>query len=763
MTMHDTPAANSPSFGQCLAEASRASTKLADAVVRGAIAGFTRRMDSGGGAEAGTPLGEARRQLGLHHATIVQAFGPALEAAIAEATRTERRRVSGLPSFDQLELMDESQVQESVEVVRAQQAALLAVEAPLAELTALVSAAQGLPVVQADRNPLRPEIYVKALRQAVGQAAQAGVLPGVRLAWLQQLGEALGPELKTAYTELIALLKMQGVTAAAYGVTTAPEGGYFGPSAKALASAPGAPSAPVKTEEVLLTVDRLRRLLAGELDQPAQGASSRFGALQGIGREAAAPPDFGHTVPAAFEALQEMKQVDKVMERLAGRNAATSLPGQPGGLREQLRREAHGMGQSLAIEVVHLMVDNLSGDGRLLPPVQQAVRDLEPALLRLALVDQRFFSDRGHPARRLLEQMTQRSLGWEGTAAPGFAEFLFTLRQAVDALAVAPIEDASPFADALARSEKAWEDQKGRERQQRTKAVHALLNAEQRNILAQRIARELQARPDIVNAPAALTYFLFGPWAQVIAQARLSDREGKADPGGYQEAINDLLWTAQPELARQNLPRMTRLVPTLVKRLREGLASIDYPKDDTESFFDDLMALHQHTLKPGAPRPAAPPKPTREELEAQFDSVRDNGPWLAPREAQDSGFLDTDIQGARPAFQATQPWQDSLRPAAHPAAAAAPAPAPARLEPGTSVEMQVDGKWAQMQLTWASPHGTLFMFTGPDGNTRSLPRRALDQMQARGELRPLAEETMVDGALNAVAEAAMRNSLDLTL
>lgn len=762
MTKQNNPAAGDklPPFEQCLAEAARGSARLADALVRAAVAGLARRMDGSNVDDGRVPLGEARRLLGIHQQNFIAAFPPALTAALDEATRTARpRAASGIPSFDQLELMDESQVQESVEVVRAQQTALLAVDVPLAELTALVCAAQGLPVVQADRNPLRPETYVKALRQAAAQALQ-GANPRVRVVWLQQLGEALGPELKTQYMELIALLRMEGVTAAAYSVTTAPEGGYFGPSAKAVAAAATIPIAPVKPEEVLLTVDRLRRLLAGELDKPAAGPASRMQRPSEGAGGPAGHADFGHTVPAAFEALQEMKQVDKVMERLAGRNAVPPAAGQPAGLREQLRREAHGMGQSLAIEVVHLMVDNLAGDARLLVPVQQAVRDLEPALLRLALVDQRFFSDRGHPARRLLEQMTQRSLAWDGATATGFQAFLATLREAVDALAVAPIEDATPFAEALARAEKAWEQQKGSERQQRTKAVHALLNAEQRNILAQRITKELQERADIAKAPAALAYFLHGPWAQVMAQARLSDREGRADPGGYSEAINDLLWTAQPELARQNLPRMTRLVPALVARLREGLASIDYPPDESQAFFDDLMALHQHTLKPGAAvAPVAPP--TREELEAHFDSVSDNAPWLAPREARDSGFLDTDIQPevTRPAFQETQPWQ----PEAHPAAAAAPAPAATRLDPGTWVEMQVGGKWVRMQLTWASPHGTLFMFTGPDGDTRSLPRRALDQMQARGELRPLVEETMVDGALNAVAEAAIRNSLDLTL
>src|SRR5882724_1552759 len=107
-----------------------------------------------------------------------------------------------------------------------------------------------------------------------------------------------------------------------------------------------------------------------------------------------------------------MKQVDQVMTRLRRRQTAGTDAAQRPAPHERLRREAHGPGQALGLEVVNLMVDNIAGDPRLLPPVQQAVRDLEPALLRLALVDPRFFSDRKHPARCLLEQMTQRSLAW---------------------------------------------------------------------------------------------------------------------------------------------------------------------------------------------------------------------------------------------------------------------------------------------------------------------------------------------------------------
>ena len=55
------------------------------------------------------------------------------------------------------------------------------------------------------------------------------------------------------------------------------------------------------------------------------------------------------------------------------------------------------------------------------------------ALLRLALVDPRFFSDKRHPARRFLDLVIQKSLAWQGADMPGFAAFLDPARQAVQA------------------------------------------------------------------------------------------------------------------------------------------------------------------------------------------------------------------------------------------------------------------------------------------------------------------------------------------
>ena len=731
-------------YRSCMKEAASRGHTLMQRLVARCIKSMVQRATGMPDANERHLLTEAARILMKHQEALCQAYPQALLAEFAQAIAGANARSSAL-SFDSLELMGEEQLQEGVEVVRTQQAVVQAVEAELTDLNGLVCAVQGLPTVQAERNPLRPEVYVRALRTVT---MQSPIPSSVRTRWMQHLGEALGPELAIVYRELSKMLLQQGV---------APAGSVAVPAREI--TAPAAAQTAAGQASTLLTVRELRRLLSGQFEPSANSFAAHFEREFESGDRTDAPPDFSPTVPAAFETLQEMKQVDRVLTQLKQRAAApAALPTGMAAVRELMRHEATGPGQALGLEVVTLMVDNIAGDARLLSPVQQAVRDLEPALLRLVLDDPRFFSDKGHPARRLLEQMTQRSLAWPSVNSPGFDAFFEPLQQAVDALLATRMAGGDPFEFALTTLEEAWGEQSNRERRHRQKAVRALLQAEQRNLLAGKVSRQLRARPDVVGAARELGRFVTGPWSQVIAQARLADPAGAPDPGGYTSMLSDLLWSAQPELAGGNPLRLARIAPLLLEKIRQGLASIDYPSAETRRFVDMLVVLQQRALVPVAARQTPM---TSEELESWFAPASDDvsSPWLAPGEAQESGFMETH-QGAdpRPLYQSTDPgatqaapdWLDAV-----------PMLGDDGLQPGAWIEMQIGGQWSRLQLTWASPHGTLFMFSDAAGKSHSMTRRLLDQLVAAQGLHLISDQAVVAGALDAVAQAAVSNSPDL--
>ena len=721
---------------------------------------------------------EARQQLSRLCFTMAERYPGALRQTMAQDTLDRHKHTRSLFTvhFDELELMDEHQIHESVERARAREVLAEAVDATLAEFNGLACAAQGLPNVNPESNPLRPEMFLQALQTVVGQMQ---VTDTVRRDWMGPMAQALGAELRTLYADLTAQLQQAGIKPIGYAMRQA-DGRYaYTPASGPQGHSPGfanepahavvVPTAPAMQpaaattadaaapahaqQEALLTLERLRHLLLGDLGgAPTGNRVTDFAAhfartFDGQHDEADTlpPTDFEPTVPAAFEALQEMNQVGRLMERLE----SPRTPMQPSAA------ASGGLGQALSQEVVALMVDNIAQDPRLLPPVQQVVRALEPALMQLAVADPRFFSDRDHPARRLLQEITDRSLGFDNVQDPGFESFLLALHDNALPLAQTTIQSRDDFEPVLEQLQQRWSESEAQREQERKRAIESLWRAEQRHLLASRLARQIRHLPEFSLVPAEIGAFLQGPWSQVLAQARLNNDSGQADPGRYREFVDALLWSAQPEETRKNPARLARLVPKLLARLREGLATIGYPATELGPFMDTLMRLHQlafqGTATAATGQAAQVPMPTSTAATAtqpstpRLDAPADDEPWLAPAEAKESGFMES-FGASGQALEA-------------PDTAAAPGSTP-DMAVGTWVDLRVDGQWERTQLTWVGPHGTLFLFTSASGRSQSMTRRLRDRLMAQGALRVVSEQTVLGEALDAVARTAMRNSVD---
>lgn len=734
-------------------------------------------------------LVESARQLRLRESELCKQYPQALLRVFANpnaGTQPVKRQTPAV-QFEDLELMDDTQVLTSVAVARVQQTVLLACEAQLSELNALICSTLGLGAVQPDRNPLRPESFIQALQEVLGQP---GVPSSMQMEWLGAMSAALSAELKALYERLCGQLRAQGVVAAGYAVVQKASGPGIGrgvAQASTPANQSGGAAAPPAArlrsrDDGLLTLDRLRRLLAGELDggQPLSRVdqfAQQFAQQFEGGPEPEQPPvtDFDATVPAALEALQEMQQVDRVVQKLEQRRSAgaqvPSASSDPMEIQRQaIRRGATNVAQTLSLEVVSLMLDNMAHDPRLLDPVQHVIRSLEPALLRLALADPRFFSEKHHPARQLLQELTHRSLAFNAVGSVGFDAFLQQLQAAVAPLATAEIKDDEPFERVLVGLQEAWAQAARQKERAREAAVFALQHAEARNLLADKIARSIDEHPDAAQVPDVVVDFLCGPWAQVVAQARISSGAGSEAAEKYQALISALLWSAHPEMARLNVTKLTRLVPRLLQTLREGLESIHYPAVRTSAFFESLMAIHQRAFRgPAAAKASAAPG-TAEAAKAAESAVvnlragfvEGGEPWVAPEEAESSNFIEIDDL---PVALDAAPAVASEVGASEPAAAAVPASPQAlyELPLGSWIELKTGGQWTRTQLTWSSPHGTLFLFTSSVGATQSMTRRSCDKLIAAGHLRLISGQPVVDGALDAVAKVALRNSMDSTL
>lgn len=778
----------SPAYQTCLDESLRRAsglieqwcTRLHDAL-------YSRAMTLAGAGGHHHPVQQAIVSLRKERGAIEQEFMAELRQATAADALSVPLQKSAKPlrslsslSFDELELMEEHQVQDTVERARLEQIVKLGSDAALAGFSARLSTVQGFEIVKADRNPLRPDIILHSLLKVLAERA---ILPEVRSCLLTEGAQILGDELQSFYLAMDAWLVRQGVVPAPYSVIASPQGGPLDKSAPAsstrtLAPMQGAVSAaslsPQQGKEAaqardkkLLTLDHLHRLLAGDYELLAGGAAS-FAALPQD--EGGAPHDFSHTLPAALGVLVELQE--KRGAGMASANRARPAPPLPvAQLRAHLKSESRSLGQALAVEVVGLMIEQITQDERLLKPVREVIAHAESAFLRLATTDTRFFSDKSHPARKLLDAITSTSLGYASETAPGFSKFMQNLRAMEPMLTEVHAGDAQHFAVLLEEFERQQARNTPDYHQNQLQAVKALLQAEERNLRAEKIARQIKGRADFSTGNRIITAFLTGPWTQVMAREQLLAEEGgaAASPAVFGQLLDDLLWSLDLAQVAGHRQRLLELIPGLLRGLREGLKSIDYSPDRAAPFFDELMAIHQAGLRcqsdpvaapAPAPAPAGPnPNPNRDALESLFeDETSGADTWLAPTEAQHSGFM---------AWGSTEPARvnsasgagQALPQAQAGASGAAPTPE-MDLKLGAWVDMLIEMQWLRARLSWISPEDTLYMFTTQAGRKHSMTKRVLQHLLMLGFVKVVSAQGVLDGALDSVARTAMRNSLD---
>jgi hypothetical protein len=626
--------------------------------------------------------------------------------------------------FEDLRLFEDAELDQSIEVARAQQEVSLAVDDVLPTLDALVSTLLGWRTIQPGLNPLRPDVFVRALQHCLAQHVPEAP---VREALIAPAAGLLGVNLRKLYRELSDWLRSSGVEPAV------PLGGRVHKGG-------GATGAQVADSmaKTLLTLDRLRKLLAGDFDANA------------------GPKDFLHTMPASMAMLQEMKQVDALVQQLEQRPKAApaaepqdllALP-LPATEDTPLPR----LGLQLGKEVVRLMFENLAQDKRLLPQFKRQLSGIEPAVLKLAEQDSRFFSDRTHPARQFLDRITQRSLAFSEEKDPGWQRFLVTVEDSVRWLG-SKVIDADTFGELIDHLHEKWAEHDEVLLQRREEAARALLHAEQRNLLAQKLAADFAQQVQGLEVADFVVDFLKNSWAQVVAEVQLSCVDGSDDPYGYRAMVDDMVWSVQKSTAtRGRAKRLVQMIPGLLAKLREGLDRIQYPPELTARFFNNLITIHRAAVHEGRDVVSKAAADAIEVQESEFsDSLNEAAIWLDKQECVDSGYLDADALSAEHAasaeFVLDQPGGTARA---------------GDMKTGTWVELMVQNEWVRAQLTWASPQATLFMFTSLAGSAHSMSRRTLDRLRAQGRMKIVAERNVVDEALDQVARAALKNSLDGT-
>jgi len=648
-----------------------------------------------------------------------QHFALLLERAM-QTMHTDLRAGLRAVRADELSLMDDTVMDRQILVDRLLVRLRDVDQLSLGRLNVIIAQLHGVSEVRERENPFRPWLLARALYEAVS----AMVRDELRIRILfQHLSMAMAAHLNLYYGAVLEVFEQRGVIgrlsarpsqltraererlawqrAAEAVAQPAGAGGVAGTATgTATGTAPGA-SALLPT---------LRQMMSGapqvasafpDIDgfdeaQALRALVRKMGAQDGAARarahaaRAGAPPARAETPgPQLLEALRgaqraSLERADEQSPLQLARLIATN------DVARSLRQR---------IELTALLFEFMLEDRLLDAGLRAHVGRLFVPFVRVVLADGALPVQADHAARRLVDRIGQ-------VVAALDADTDAVLRAALTALVERTVDDVLRRFDgdpAVIDSARADLDEAVGTALRASDGRHAACMAaiDEAGALHGRAAAAQAALAPLLTplrSDPRIENFLHTTWAQVMAR-------GAPDEGGHAGLLADLVWSAQAKLDAGEHTALMRMLPGLVKRLREGIARLGLPDAHSKMLLDQLVAVHmdvmanrQDPLAGGLGLDVlrhyfAP-------IEERAALAHDTGTWLAgadlaPALARHGAVAA--LQAEPPQLTAT-PEEDALL---------------ASFQPGMGVEFLEGGIYVTGRLVAVGQAGGVFLFAVP--------------------------------------------------
>lgn len=405
---------NTPAFERFIDDELMRAPLLAEQVIEEALNGIRQ------GASAMTPrerslVADVQRALGQHRPLVVREFSRSLRELIGQAISGGDSTRSPPPTgLGGLSLVDESQVEEDVEISRVIEAIKVVADAELRELMSYASALVGDMDVARDYNPFSPETMARAL----WSAAQA--LPLQRpwqLSFMRHACQPMAQLVRKSYAGACARLAAQGVEPAVYRTII-----VFG-SRRARGQ-----------QDAFFDATANR----AETTTPLPGAGGRPTTTL----PAAPAPRPGGPRPSLEQLLA---RTDELLRALPADSHGAHREQVRSEQRQQLVDSAEQAGERELIVFVGRLFDTILGDRRLDPDIQNLLSRLQPPVLRLALRDAAVLDNPKHPAWLLMDRMAVQGDLHPPPGAPERTRMLRFMHGVLDTLVQEQAGDADVF------------------------------------------------------------------------------------------------------------------------------------------------------------------------------------------------------------------------------------------------------------------------------------------------------------------------------
>jgi hypothetical protein len=405
------------------------------------------------------------------------------------------------------------------------------------------------------------------------------------------------------------------------------------------------------------------------------------------------------------------------------------------------------------IELVAMLFDCIFSDADVPEGLHTEIGKLQVPILKVALMNKGFFSDRRHPARRFLDLMAAAARGWAG---PEEHALRARVRAAVEHVLAGFEHDTSVFNAEVDEIERMLREAEQAARGQVGELVRRMEQRD-RKLVADTVVEDQIARrmSEVGAVPPAVDEFVDTHWRDLLGRIYVNFGDGSDDWRDALETLDDLLWSVTPKANPEERHRLMQLLPQLLERLPTGLSRIGRA-GVWEPFLSELMPLHMSAVK--APEPAAEPaRPQGADAAVAASPAPDSEsmPWLPQSDLSDSPDTESALApDSTLVAVASAHDPDSEQPSSAPLSEQEASRDP-HLEAALAVEIgdwleaqQLGGANLSLRASWISRQSGLMLFADRRGrNARVLSAERLAAALRQGSARLLSRDPLTDRAV----------------
>jgi hypothetical protein len=297
-------------------------------------------------------------------------------------------------------------------------------------------------------------------------------------------------------------------------------------------------------------------------------------------------------------------------------------------LLEQMKQIGDGRGIDPAhdntIDVIGMIFEFILDEPSIPDVVKNLLNRLQIPILKVAIVDKGFFTNKTHSARRLLNVLGHASIGWNDNSEEARQRRFEKMEYIVNRVLGEFEQDPGIFATLLDEFSEFLTNEGGDVGAEQEAPIEDQVLSESTDRL---VFETIEARLEGAEVPEVLRDFLRNTWRNVMQHTL--DEDGQDSDGWRrrEQTVDDLMWSVEPKTTADERRKMVLSLPRLLDALREGMSRLQCPQEEIDGVIDALEPIHMACLRGEKPvveaaKPQVPAK-AAETAEVSSDDVTD--------------------------------------------------------------------------------------------------------------------------------------------